>query len=58
MSEEPKSERNERRTRGTRARVLAVVSIASIFGFAVWFSTNAVAEALEVEKDLDSGEIA
>ncbi len=41
-----------------RTRALAVVCTASIFALAVWFSTNAVAPALEVEKGLDSGEIA
>jgi sugar phosphate permease len=58
LSEEPNSEPRERRTGSGRARALAVVSIASIFALAVWFSTNAVAPALEVEKGLDSGEIA
>ena len=52
------SEPCERRARRARGRALAVVSVASIFAFSVWFSTNAIAPALEVEKGLDSGDIA
>ncbi len=41
-----------------RRRMLFLVSIASVFGLSVWFSTNAIASALETEKGFSSGDIA
>ncbi|MDA1258223.1 MAG: MFS transporter [Chloroflexi bacterium] len=41
-----------------RRKTLAVVSIATLFGLSVWFSTNAVGPALEAEKGFSTGDLA
>jgi MFS family permease len=41
-----------------RRRTLAVVSLASLFGLSVWFSTNAISSALEAEKGLGESDVA
>lgn len=41
-----------------RYRTLAIVSLASLFGLSVWFSTNAISSALEAEKSLSEQDIA
>ncbi len=41
-----------------RRRTLLTVSLASLFGLSVWFSTNAISDALEVEKSLSSSDVA
>ncbi len=41
-----------------RRRVLLIVSLASLFGLSVWFSTNAISGALELEKGLSEQDVA
>ncbi|MBT3943492.1 MAG: MFS transporter [Chloroflexi bacterium] len=41
-----------------RRKTLAVVSLATLFGLSVWFSTNAVGPALETEKGFSTGDLA
>ena len=41
-----------------RIRILSLVSIATMLALSVWFSTNAIAPALETEKSFDPGDIA
>jgi MFS family permease len=41
-----------------RRRALALVSLATLLGLSTWFSTNAIASALESEKSLTSTELA
>lgn len=41
-----------------RTRTLLIVSLASLFGLSVWFSTNAISGALEVEKGLSESDVA
>ena len=48
---------NMQRTR-SRSRALLLVSIATLFSLSVWFSTNAVSGALEVEKSIDESSMA
>lgn len=40
-----------------RRKTLAVVSLATLFGLSVWFSTNAVGPALEVEKGFSTSDL-
>ena len=49
------SEREEGRA---RRRTLLIVSLASLFGLSVWFSTNAISAALEAEKGLTEQDVA
>lgn len=49
------SEREESRA---RRRTLIIVSIASLFGLSVWFSTNAITDALEARKGLTEQDVA
>ncbi len=49
------SERDESRA---RRRTLLIVSLASLFGLSVWFSTNAITDALELEKGLSEQDVA
>jgi MFS family permease len=42
----------------TRSRALILVSAATFFSLSVWFSTNAISGALEVEKSIDESSIA
>ena len=41
-----------------RCRTLIIVSLASLFGLSVWFSTNAISTALEAEKGLSEHDVA
>ena len=41
-----------------RWRALLLISVATVFVLSVWFSTNAIAPALETEKGFSSGDIA
>jgi MFS family permease len=41
-----------------RNRALLLVSLSTVFGLSVWFSTNAIAPALETEKGFSDGDIA
>ncbi|MDA1296736.1 MAG: MFS transporter [Chloroflexi bacterium] len=41
-----------------RYRTLIIVSVASLFGLSVWFSTNAISAALEAEKGLGEQDVA
>ncbi len=41
-----------------RRRTLLIVSLASLFGLSVWFSTNAISGALEAEKGLTEQDVA
>lgn len=41
-----------------RRRTLLIVSLASLFGLSVWFSTNAISGALEAEKGLSEQDVA
>ncbi|MCH8818668.1 MAG: MFS transporter, partial [Chloroflexi bacterium] len=41
-----------------RRKALVVVSLATLFGLSVWFSTNAVGPALEVEKGFSTSDLA
>ncbi|HAA95542.1 MAG TPA: MFS transporter, partial [Dehalococcoidia bacterium] len=41
-----------------RWRMLAYLSVATVLSLTVWFSTNAIAPALEAEKGFSSGDIA
>ncbi|NQW19098.1 MAG: MFS transporter [Chloroflexi bacterium] len=41
-----------------RKRALFLVSASTVFGLSVWFSTNAIAPALETEKGFSDGDIA
>ncbi|MBO03838.1 MAG: hypothetical protein CL731_02335 [Chloroflexi bacterium] len=42
----------------TRGRSLIYVSLATFFSLSVWFSTNAISGALELEKSIDESSIA
>ncbi|MBN4064763.1 MFS transporter, partial [Dehalococcoides mccartyi] len=42
----------------SRSRALIFVSIATFFSLSVWFSTNAISGALEVEKSIDESAMA
>lgn len=42
----------------TQARSLFFVSVATFFSLSVWFSTNAISGALELEKSVDESSIA
>ena len=42
----------------TRSKALILVSIATFFSLSVWFSTNAISGALEIEKSIDESSIA
>ena len=42
----------------TRSRALMLVSAATFFSLSVWFSTNAISGALEVEKSIDESSMA
>ncbi len=46
-----------RQTR-SRSRALLLISAATFFSLSVWFSTNAISGALEVEKSIDESSIA
>jgi MFS family permease len=48
-------ERNEARA---RLKAVLLVSIASLFGLSVWFSTNAIPSALELDKSLGEDDMA
>ena len=52
-TEQPKVEEDSRRWRN-----LALLSVATVLSLTVWFSTNAVAPALEVERGFSSSDIA
>ena len=41
-----------------RNRALLLVSASTVFGLSVWFSTNAIAPALEAEKGFSAADIA
>lgn len=43
---------------GSQSRALALVSAATFFSLSVWFSTNAISGALEIEKSVDESSIA
>ena len=47
-----------RRHTAERRKTLAVVSLATLLGLSVWFSTNAVGPALETEKGFSTGDLA
>ena len=49
---------NERDETRARRRTLFIVSLASLFGLSVWFSTNAISAALEAEKGLSGQDVA
>lgn len=53
-TDETMSETNKRASR----RALLLISIATVFALSVWFSTNAIAPALETAKGLSGGDIA
>ncbi|MDA0596677.1 MAG: MFS transporter [Chloroflexi bacterium] len=42
----------------SRSRALILVSLATFFSLSVWFSTNAISGALEVEKSIDESSMA
>ena len=42
----------------SRNRALLLISVSTVFGLSVWFSTNAIAPALEAEKGFSVGDIA
>ena len=42
----------------SRNRALLIVSLSTVFGLSVWFSTNAIAPALQAEKGFSVGDIA
>ncbi|MDA0676489.1 MAG: MFS transporter [Chloroflexi bacterium] len=48
-------ERNEARA---RLKTVLLVSVASLFGLSVWFSTNAISSALELDKSLGEHDVA
>ncbi|MDP6667071.1 MAG: MFS transporter [Dehalococcoidia bacterium] len=45
-------------TTRSRSRALVLVSVATFFSLSVWFSTNAISGALEIEKSIDESSIA
>lgn len=48
----------ERSAARARLKTVLLVSLASLFGLSVWFSTNAISSALEVEKSLGEQDVA
>ena len=42
----------------SKSRALILVSLATFFSLSVWFSTNAISGALEVEKSIDESSMA
>ncbi len=50
--------RSEQEESRARRRTLLIVSLASLFGLSVWFSTNAISTALEAEKGLTESDVA